>query len=106
MITHSLAKKVLLISPKTEYDKLIKNIGEADFKAIMSKLTELENQTTTIITNLGEIGQNVLDLEQFKTTQEATNANQLMTNEQQKTKNEDFEKRILALENRGKINGE
>ncbi|MFL2063968.1 phage tail protein [Latilactobacillus sakei] len=86
---------------KTEYDKLIENIGDANFKAIMAKLTELENQTTTIINNLGEIGQNVLDLEEFKTNQEATNANQLMTNEQQKTKNKDFEKRILALENGG-----
>ncbi|WP_157771030.1 phage tail protein [Latilactobacillus sakei] len=91
-----------LSSLKTEYDKLIENIGDADFKAIMAKLTELKNQTTTIITNLGEIGQNVLDLETFKTTQETTNANQLMTNNQQKTKNEDFEKRILALENGGK----
>lgn len=90
-----------LSSLKTEYDKLIEDIGNKDFKAIMSKLTELENQTTTIITNLGEIGQNVLDLETFKTTQEATNANQLMTNDYQKTKNEDFEKRILALENGG-----
>lgn len=86
---------------QAEYDKLIENIGDADFKAIMVKLTELENQTTTIINNLGEIAQNVLDLETFKTTQEATNANQLMTNDQQKTKNEDFEKRILALENGG-----
>ncbi|WP_436645093.1 phage tail protein [Latilactobacillus sakei] len=91
-----------LSSLKTEYDKLIENIGDAEFKAIIAKLTELENQTTTIITNLGEIGQNVLDLETFKTTQETTNANQLMTNNQQKTKNEDFEKRILALENGGK----
>jgi len=90
-----------LTSLKDEYDKLLANIGDADFKAIMSKLTELENQTTTIITNLGEIGQNVLDLEEFKTTQETINANQLMTNNQQKTKNEDFEKRILALENGG-----
>lgn len=91
-----------LSSLKTEYDKLIENIGDADFKAIIVKLTKLENQTTTIINNLGEIAQNVLDLETFKTNQEATNANQLMTNEQQKTKNEDFEKRIVALENGGK----
>lgn len=90
-----------LSSLKTEYDKLIANIGDADFKAIMPKLTELENQTTTIINNLGEIGKNVLDLETFKTNQETINANQLMTNEQQKTKNDDFEKRILALENGG-----
>ncbi|CAM2783068.1 phage tail protein [Latilactobacillus sakei] len=87
-----------LSSLKTEYDKLIENIGDADFKAIIAKLTKLENQTTTIINNLGEIGQNVLDLETFKTTQETTNANQLMTNNQQKTKNEDFEKRITTLE--------
>lgn len=90
-----------LSSLKNEYDKLIENIGDADFKAIIAKLTKLENQTTTIITNLGEIGQNVLDLETFKANQETINANQLMTNEQQKTKNEDFEKRILALENGG-----
>lgn len=87
-----------LSSLKTEYDKLIENIGDADFKAIMTKLTELESQTTTIINNIGEIGQNVLDLETFKTTQETINANQLMTNDQQKTTNEYFEKRILALE--------
>ncbi|PKX61914.1 phage tail protein [Latilactobacillus sakei] len=90
-----------LTSLKTEYDKLIEDIGNKDFKDILKKLVALENQTTTIITNLGEIGQNVLDLETFKTNQETINANQLMTNDHQKTKNEDFEKRILALENGG-----
>ncbi|MCP8847900.1 phage tail protein [Latilactobacillus curvatus] len=76
---------------QTEYDKLIENIGDADFKAIIAKLTKLENQTTTIITTLGEIGQNVLDLEEFKTNQETLNT-------KQETANEDFEKRITALE--------
>ncbi|KRL69858.1 prophage lp1 protein 52, endolysin [Latilactobacillus sakei subsp. carnosus DSM 15831] len=80
-----------LSSLKAEYDKLIENIGDADFKAIMSKLTELENQTAKIINNLGEIGQNVLDLETFKANQETINT-------KQETTNEDFEKRITALE--------
>ena len=91
-----------LSSLKTEYDKLIENIGDANFKAIMAKLTELENQTTTIINNLGEIGQSVIDLESFKATQEGINSGQLTTNEKQKTKNDDFEKRIKALEEGGK----
>ncbi|ARJ71047.1 hypothetical protein LP065_10190 [Latilactobacillus sakei] len=83
-----------LSSLKTEYDKLIEDIGNKDFKDILKKLVALENQTTTIINNLGEIGQNVLDLETFKTTQETINT-------KQETTNEDFEKRILALENGG-----
>lgn len=87
-----------LTSLKDEYDKLIANIGDADFKAIMVKLNELENQTTTIINNLGDIGQSVLDLESFKAAQEGINNGQLATNEQQKTKNDDFEKRIEVLE--------
>lgn len=80
-----------LTSLKTEYDKLIENIGDADFKDILKKLVALENQTTTIINNIGEIGQNVLDLEEFKTNQE-------MINTKQETTNEDFKKRITALE--------
>ena len=80
-----------LTSLKTEYDKLIEDIGNTDFNDILKKLVALQNQTTTIITNLGEIGQNVLDLEQFKTTQETINT-------KQETTNEDFEKRITALE--------
>ena len=80
-----------LSSLKIEYDKLIENIGDADFKAIITKLTKLENQTTTIINNLGEIGQNVLDLEEFKTNQETINT-------KQETTNKDFEKRLTALE--------
>lgn len=83
-----------LSSLKTEYDKLIENIGDADFKAIMAKLTDLENQTTTIINNIGEIGQNVLDLEEFRKTQETINT-------KQETTNKDFEKRITALEKGG-----
>lgn len=80
-----------LSSLKTEYDKLIENIGDADFKDILKKLVALENQTTTIINNLGKIGQNVLDLEEFKTNQETINT-------KQETTNEDFKKRITALE--------
>lgn len=91
-----------LSSLKTEYDKLIANIGDADFKAIMAKLTELEKQTTKILSDLGDIGQSVIDLESFKATQEGINSGQLTTNEQQKTKNDDFEKRIKALEEGGK----
>ncbi|WP_436632891.1 phage tail protein [Latilactobacillus sakei] len=91
-----------LTSLKDEYDKLIANIGDADFKAIMAKLTELEKQTTKILSDLGDIGQSVIDLESFKATQEGINSGQLTTNEQQKTKNDDFEKRIKALEEGGK----
>lgn len=85
-----------LTSLKAEYDKLIANIGDADFKAIMAKLTELENQTTTIITNLGEIGQNVLDLETFKTAQETINTKQEITNK-------DLVTRVEALEKKGDV---
>ncbi|USF96125.1 putative tape measure protein [Latilactobacillus phage TMW 1.46 P1] len=80
-----------LSSLKNEYDKLIEDIGNKDFKAIMSKLTELENRTTTIITNLGDIGQNVLDLEEFKTDQLKVNADQV-------TVNSDVETRLKKLE--------
>lgn len=83
-----------LSSLKNEYDKLIEDIGNKDFKAIMSKLTELENQTTTIINNLGKIGQNVLDLETFKTNQEAINT-------KQETTNKDLVTRVEALEKKG-----
>ncbi|WP_459128114.1 phage tail protein [Latilactobacillus curvatus] len=80
-----------LTSLKTEYDKLIEDIGNTDFKDILKKLVALENQTTTIINNLGEIGQNVLDLETFKANQETINT-------KQETTNKDFEKRLTALE--------
>lgn len=42
------------------YDTLIKTIGDADLTAIAGQLTALKNQTTTVITNLGEIGAEVL----------------------------------------------
>lgn len=94
-----------LMSLKDEYNKLIANIGDADFKAITAKLTELENQTMTIIKNLGEVGQSVLDLESFKVTQEVVNNGQTTINEQQKVTNEKIEQRLSALEEGGETSG-
>ncbi|MSD84471.1 hypothetical protein GKC32_10715 (plasmid) [Lactobacillus curvatus] len=82
-----------LSSLKTEYDDLIKHIGDTDFKAIIAKLTELEKQTTKILNDFGKIGQNVIDLEAFKTTQEVINTNQKKTNKDLLTRVEELEKK-------------
>ena len=87
-----------LTSLKTEYDKLIEDIGNTDFKDILKKLVALENQTTTIINNLGEIGQNVLDLETFKANQETINTKQTAINK-------DVETRLKKLEGVSDNNG-
>lgn len=44
-----------------DYDKLIASVGDADYKTLMAQLAELKNQTATVITNLGEIGAEVLE---------------------------------------------
>ncbi|AWV73260.1 phage tail protein [Latilactobacillus curvatus] len=76
---------------KTAYDKLISDIGNVDLATISQQLTALEKQTADMIEEFGEIAESVQALEAFKNEQTELNATQ-------KTKNEDFEKRITALE--------
>lgn len=45
---------------QTDYDKLIAAVGDADYKTMLAQLTVLQNQTATVMTNLGEIGAEVL----------------------------------------------
>ena len=49
-----------LATLKQDYEDLIKSVGDADFATITSQLTALQSQTATVITNLGEIGAEVL----------------------------------------------
>ena len=45
---------------KTKYNKLINAVGDADYKTMLAQLTALQNQTATVMTNLGEIGAEAL----------------------------------------------
>jgi hypothetical protein len=45
---------------QTNYDKLIAAVGDADYKTMLAQLIALQNQTATVMTNLGEIGAEVL----------------------------------------------
>lgn len=93
-------------SAKETATKLETDLNNADLAGVKADITTIKNQQDTIITNLGEMGQSMIDLQAFKTNQLEINTSQTKTNTAQKaindaqvTTNKDFEQRIAALEN-------
>lgn len=83
---------------KATTDKLETDWTNADIDGVHGDIIEISNQLSTIVTNLVEIGQSVLDLQTFRDNQLAINTAQNETNLSQTEINEDFEMRISVLE--------
>lgn len=99
-------------SAKETATKLETDLNNADLAGVKTDITTIKNQQDTIIANLGEMAQSMIDLQAFKTNQLEINTSQTETNTAQKaineaqaTTNKDFEQRIAALEG-GSTSGE